>query len=361
MNESVVVSRTEGRHWILAGVLLLVAGGFVWLALASTQRSPGVAGWVFGGAFGLLGLNLVRRSVRQPARNELIIDAAGVSRVIGGVVWALRWDELAAASVVGNGRKHERHQVVLSPARDDFASPHHSLVRIGGGDFQVAGIGLSEREVPRVREALAKHVGVQAERVAGARVPAPPPVAAAAPEWMPPLQPSGSVKIHVNGWDRAAHWWLRFFALAIELGLGVAIEFGPRNGLRTAGVVVFIAVFVGMTWREIGWQQSRSRRFRITLELSAAGLHWKTYYRQIVVSWPEIAELRTPTRLLEFRPAGDDFPLRRPELDELRQTDGWYRLPARLSATAAKELDTRIREVLPHRMGGLSSPPNSTR
>ncbi len=350
-SDRVVVSRTEGRYWILAGVLLLVAGGFVWLTLASTQRSPGVAGWVFGGAFGLLGLNLVRRSVRKPVRNELIIDAAGVSRVIGGVVWAVRWDELAAASVVESGQKHERPQVVLSPARDDFESHHRSLVRVGGGDFLVAGIGLYEPEVPRVRAALAKHAGVRVERAT--QVLATPPVTAAVPEWMPPpLRPSGSVvDIHVNGWDRATHWWLRFFALAIELGLGAVIEFGPRNGFRTAFVVVFIAVFVGMSWREIGWQQSRSRKVRITLELSAAGLRWKSYYRQIVVSWPEIAELRTPTRLLEFRPASDDFPLRRPELDELRQTDGWYRLPTALSVTASKEFEARIREVLP---GGVA-------
>lgn len=144
---------------------------------------------------------------------------------------------------------------------------------------------------------------------------------AAAPEWMPPpLRPSGSVvEIHVNGWDRAMHWWLRFFALAIELGLGVAIEFGPRNGFRTACAVVFTVVFVGMSWREI-------------------------------------AELRKPARLLEFRPASDDFPLRRPELDELRQTDGWYRLPTAPSATASKEFDTRIREGVArrHQLGELS-------
>ncbi|MGW5715772.1 hypothetical protein ACWEVP_06375 [Amycolatopsis sp. NPDC003865] len=346
----IVVSRTEGRHWILAGVLLLVAGGFAWLTLAA-QRSPGAAGWVFSGVSGLLGLNLVRRSVRKPVRNELIIDATGVSRVIGDVVWALRWDELAAASVVDGGQKHERHQVVLSPARDGFESPHRSLVRIGGGDFLVAGIGLYEPEIPRVREALAKHVGVRGERVS--QVPAPPPDTAAVPELRPPpLRSSDSVvEIHVNGWDRTTHWWLRFFVLAIELGLGAVIEFGPRNGLRTACVVVFIAVFVGMSWHEIGWQQSRSRKVRITLELSGAGLRWKTYYRQIVVSWPEIAELRTPARLIEFRPASDDFPLRRPELDELRQTDGWYRLPATLSATAAKEFAAHIRGVLP---GGIA-------
>lgn len=298
MNESIVISRTEGRYWILAGVLLLIAGGFVWLALASTQRSPGIAGWVFGGAFGLLGLN----------------------------------------------------KVVLSPARDDFESHHRSLVRIGGGDFPAAGIGLYEREVPRVREALAKHVGVRAELVAP--VLAPPPVTAAVPEWMPPPRASGSVvEIHLNGWDRATQWWLRFFVLAIELGLGAVIEFGPHNGFRTACKVVFTAVFVGMSWREIGWRQNQSRKVRIMLELSATGLRWVSYYRQIAVSWPEIAELRTPTRLLEFRPASDDFPLCRPELHELRQTDGWYRLPATLSATASKEFEARIREVLP---GGIA-------
>jgi len=153
-------------------------------------------------------------------------------------------------------------------------------------------------------------------------------VAAAVSERMPPpLRPSGSVvEIHVNGWDRATQWWLRFLVLAIELGLGAVLEFGPHNGFRI-------------------------RKVRIMLELSATGLRWKSYYRQIVVSWPEIAELRTPTRLLEFRPASDDFPLRRPELHDLRQADGWYRLPATLSATASKEFKARIREVLP---GGVA-------
>jgi hypothetical protein len=70
MTGSVVVSRTDGRYWILAGVVLLVASGFLWIALASTQQSLRVAGFVSGGSFGL----------------------------IGGVAWAVRWDELRAAS-----------------------------------------------------------------------------------------------------------------------------------------------------------------------------------------------------------------------------------------------------------------------
>src|ERR1700749_554083 len=104
MTDGVVVSRTEGRHWILAGVLLVVASGCLWMALASTQQSPRAAGFVFGGTFGLIGLNLVRRSLKKPVVNELVIDSTGISRVIGGVVWAVRWDELRAASVVTRKR-----------------------------------------------------------------------------------------------------------------------------------------------------------------------------------------------------------------------------------------------------------------
>ncbi|QKV77142.1 hypothetical protein [Amycolatopsis sp. Hca4] len=348
MTESVVVSRTDGPHWIQAGLLLAVGAGIIWLGLSSAQQGPRLAGCVFGGSFALLGLNLVWRSLRTPVRNELIIDPAGISRVIGAVVWAVRWDELAAASVVEIGKKHKHPQLVLTPARDDFESHHRSLVRIGGGDLLAAGIPLYEREVPRVRELLAKHVGVRAERVADVQVPASPPVPAAVSGWVPPpLQPSGSVTIHMNGGDRVVYRWLRFFALAIELGLGAVIEFGPRNGFRTACIVLFIAVFVGMSWREIGWQQRNSRKFRITLELSAAGLRWRSYHRRIEVSWPEIAELRTPARLVEFLPVSDDFPLRRPELDELRQPDGWYRLPSTMSATASGEFDEHVLEVLP--------------
>ncbi|WP_290057221.1 hypothetical protein [Amycolatopsis solani] len=349
------MSRTDGPHWIQAGFLLAVGAGIVWLGLSSAQQGPRIMGCIVGGGFGLLGLNLVWRSVRKPVRNELIIDQIGISRVIGGVAWAVRWDELAAASVVESGQKHDSYQVVLSPAREDFESHSRSLVRIGGGDFVVAGLGLYERELPRVREALAKHVGTRIERVAGGHVPAPPPVeavAAAVPEWMPPpLRPSASVEIHVNGWNRVRHRWLRFVAIAIELGLGGVIEFGPHNGFRTACQVVFVAVFVGASWREIFEQQSRSRKTRITLELSAIGLRWVSYYRRIVVTWPEIAELRTPSRLVEFRPASEDFPLQRPELDELRQPDGWYRLPTPLSSTASKRFDAHIREVLP---GGVA-------
>jgi hypothetical protein len=342
-----VISRTDGPHWIQAGVLFLIAGGFVWMALASKQRGLDVMGWVFGGAFGLLALNLVWRSVRKPIRDELIIDAAGVSRVFGGVVWAVRWDELAAASVVEGGQEHKRQQVVLTPAREDFESHHGSLVRIDGGDFLVAGIALHDAEVPRVREALVRHVGVRTERVAGPPAPVPPSTPTALPGWVPSLQPSGSVEIHVNGWDRTTHRWLRSFGVAIELGLGAVIEFGPHNWFRTACIVVFVAVFVGMSWRELGEQHSRSRKARITLELSAAGMRWKSYYRRIEIPWPELTGLRTPAQFVEFRPASDDFPLSRPELAELRQPDGWYRLPARLSPTASKELEARIRDVLP--------------
>ncbi|WIX86789.1 hypothetical protein [Amycolatopsis sp. DG1A-15b] len=345
-----VVSRTDGPHWILAGVLLCVAGGFLWMALAATPQGPRVPGWVFGGSFGLLGLNVVFRSLKKPVRNELVIEPAGISRVIGGVAWALRWDELRAASVVKGTQKGDRHQVVLSPADDRFESRSRSLVRIGDGGFLVAGFELYETEVPRVRELLAKHVGVTAERVPGTRAPAPPPppVRPAVPEWVPPpVEPSGSVTIHVNGWNRVLLRWVRLFALMIEVGLGAVIEFGPRNGVRTACLVVFIAVFAGMSWVAVLEQQSRSRKSRVLLELSAAGLRWTTYYRKLTVSWPEIAELRMPSGLLEFRPVAVDFPLDRPDLDHLRLGDGWYRMPRALSETAVKQFETHIRSVLP--------------
>jgi hypothetical protein len=343
-----VVSRTDGPHWVQAGLFLCVAGGFFWMALASTQHSPRVMGWVFGGLIGLLGLNLVVRSLMKPVRNELIIEPAGISRVIGGVAWALRWDELRAASVVKGKQKAARHQVVLRPADDRFESRSRSLVRIGDG-FLVAGLELYETEVPRVREQLAKHVAVTAEQVADVQVPAPPPpVPAAAPEWVPPpVEPSGSVTIHVNGWNRVLLRWVRFFALMIEVGLGAVIEFGPRNGIRTACLVVFIAVFAGVSWWAVLEQQSRSRKSRVLLELSAAGLRWTTYYRKLTISWAEIAELRLPSGLLEFRPAAVDFPLDRPDLESLRLGDGWYRLPRTLSATAVKQFETHIRGVLP--------------
>lgn len=333
---------------MLAAVLLCVAGGFFWMALAATQQSPRVAGWVFGGISGVLGLNLIVRSLKKPVRNELVIEPTGISRVIGGVAWVLRWDELRAASVVTGTRERADHQVVLFPADDRFESPSRSLVRIGDGGFLVAGLELYETEVSRVRELLAKHVGVRPERVPDTPVPVPPPVRAAVPEWVPPpVEPSGSVTIHVNGWNRVLLRWLRFFALMIEVGLGAVIEFGPRNGIRTACLVVFIAVFVGMSWVAVLEQQSRSRKSRVLLELSAAGLRWTTYYRKFTVSWAEIAELRLPSGHLEFRPAADGFPLDRPDLDPLRLGDGWYRMPRTLSATAVRQFETHIRSVLP--------------
>ncbi|MEU4248525.1 hypothetical protein AB0F15_14075 [Amycolatopsis sp. NPDC026612] len=347
--DRLVVSRTDGPHWILAGVLLCVAGGFLWMALAATHRNPGVVGWVFGGGFGLLGLNLVFRSLKKPVRNELIIEPAGISRVIGGLAWALRWDELRSASVVKGTQKGARHQVVLRPADDRFESRSRSLVRIGDGGFLVAGLELDETEVPGVRELLAKHVSVTAERVPSTQAPPPPPpVRAAEPEWVPPpVDSSGSVTIHVNGWNRVLFRWVQFFALMIEVGLGVVIEFGPRNGFRTACIVVVIVVFVGTTWPAVFEQQSRSRKARVLLELSAAGLRWTTYYRKFTVSWPEIAELRLRSGLLEFRAAAVDFPLDRPDLYPLRLGDGWYRLPRTLSATAVRQFETHIRSVLP--------------
>ena len=348
MSESFVVSRTAGRPWVLALVLLAVASGFLWMAFESTQQSPRVAGWVFGGAFGLLGLRLLLRSLKKPVRDELVFDSVGVSRVIGGVVWAVRWGDLSGASVIERPQKRDGCQIVLSPAGGRFESPHRSLVRIAGGDFLVAGLGLTPREVARVREVLAQYVDVSAERVVTDPVSGRPGPRDAVPAWMPPpLEPSAAVTIHVNGWDRVMLRWLQLFALMIEIGLGVAIEFGPRNGFRTAFIVVFVAVFAGTAWLQISEQESRSRKSQLTLKLSPAGVRWESYYHRFTVSWPEIAELRTPTRLVEFRPASEDFPLHRPELDRLRQVDGWYRLPRALSPTASKEFDAHIRAVLP--------------
>ncbi|WP_410587488.1 hypothetical protein [Amycolatopsis sp. lyj-23] len=345
-NDRFVVSRTDGPHWIQAGVFLAIGGGIVWLGLSASQHGARAPACVFGGSFALLGLILVVRSLKKPVRNELIIEPAGISRVIGGVAWALRWDELRSASVVEGAS--ERYQVVLTPADERYESRSPSLVAIGDG-FLVAGLELYETEVPRVRELLAKHVEVTPGRVVAPPVPVPPPPSrAAVPEWVPPpVEPSGSVTIHVNGWNRVLLRWVRFFALLIEAGLGVVIEFGPRGGFRTTCLVLFIAVFVGMSWWAVAEQQSRSRKTRVLLELSAAGLRWRTYYRKYAVTWPEIAELRTPSRVLEFRPARADFPLDRPDLDHLRLPDGWYRMPRAMTPTAAKEFEAHIRSVLP--------------
>lgn len=339
-NDRFVVSRTNGPYWILAGVTLCVAAGFFWMALAATQASPRVAGWVFGGCFGLLGLILVVRSLRKPVRNELVIEPAGISRVIGGVAWALRWDELRVVSVVKGAQHNTGHQVVLSPADDRFESPSRSLVRIAGGDSLVAGFELDEEEVPRVREVLAKHVGVTTERVPGTQVPTPSPI-------RPAIGSSSTVTIHVNGWDRVLFRWIQLYGFLIEVGLGAVLEFGPRNGFRSVCAFVAGAVLIVLIWLTISEQESHSLKAKVLLELSPAGLRWKKYHLTFAVSWPEIAELRVLSSHLEFRPVSGDFPLDRPELDQLRLADGWYRTLQALSPTAAKEFEAHIRDVLP--------------
>jgi hypothetical protein len=128
------------------------------------------------------------------------------------------------------------------------------------------------------------------------------------------------------------------------------IEFGPRSGFRSVCVFVAGAVLVVLALLTGFEQNSRSRKIRVLLELSATGLRWRTYHLKFTVSWPEIAELRVLSGHLEFRPLSGDFPLDRPEIDLLRLADGWYRMPRALSPTAAKEFEAQIRDVLPARV-----------
>ncbi|MEV6827522.1 hypothetical protein [Amycolatopsis sp. NPDC051102] len=338
----VVVSRTAGRHWILAAVLLAVGAGIVWAGLSASQQSPRVAGCVFGGGFGLIGLILVFRSLPEPVVDELVLDASGISRIIGGVVWAVRWNELGAVAVPAEPGGDKSFRVVLEPADARFAERHQGLTPVAEGGFLVPGITLSVTEAARVREVAGKYAGVT-ER----------PVAAVPPAPSPPLTPGPApelnhVNIHVNGWDRRSVW-LFDFAMVLLGGVAYAgAEFWPSGFLHTACRILLGAVVVLAAFVHAAEYNTQKRESRVDLRLSNTGFLWDTYYRKLELSWREVAELRLLAGgHLEFRPADLDFPLRHGEAERLALGDGWYRLPWPLSAAAARKFSKCAPAVLP--------------
>lgn len=363
-----VVSRTAGRHWIQAGVLLAIGGGIVWLGLSSSQESARLAGSIFGGGFGLLGLILVFRSLPEPVVNELVFDASGISRIVGGVVWATRWDELAAVAVPAEPGRERSFRVVLEPVDARFAERHRGLTSVAGGALLVPGITLSVTEAGRVREISGKYARV-AER----------PVTPVAQKPAPRLAPGAGlvsgpagvpeldyVSIHVNGWDRRKVWFFDLVMATLGIGAYVAAEFGPSGVLHTLSRIVLGAVIVLLGVVHAFEFNSHKRETRADLRLSNVGFRWKTYYRKFELGWREVAELRLLTDgNLEFRPIDLDFPLRHSDAERFAQNDGWYRLPRPLSSAAMRKFTTHAPALLPREValtiGGGAPPTPITR
>jgi hypothetical protein len=350
VSDRLVVSRTAGRHWILAGVLLAIGAGLVWMGSSASQQSPRVAGYVFGGAFGLLGLTLAVRSLRKPVVNELVFDASGISRIVGGVVWAARWDELGAVAVPADPGRDKSFRVVLTPVDARFAERHRGLTPVAGSDFLVPGITLSVTEAERVRDVAGKYAGVTERPITPVAPEAslrPARAGRFVPEPVPAVEPD-YVNIHVNGWDRRKLW---LFDLAIVLfGIGAysGAEFGPAGFLHTVCRILLGAVIVLAAVVHAFEFNTTKRELRADLRLSTAGFRWKTYYRPLELSWREVGELRLlTTGHLEFRPSDLDFPLRHGNFEALALDDGWYRLPRALSPAAARKFRACAPTLLP--------------
>ncbi|UOX87271.1 hypothetical protein MUY14_36965 [Amycolatopsis sp. FBCC-B4732] len=344
------MSRTAGRHWAQAGVLLVIGAGIVWLGLSASQQGPRVAGCVFGGGFLLLGLILVVRSLPEPVVNELVFDASGISRIVGGVVWAARWDELAAVAVPAEPGREHSFRVVLEPADARFAERHRGLTPVGGGQWLVSGITLSAGEAGRVREIAGLFVGV-AERPVAPVVPEPSPPPARVDRFVPTsatVPELDHVSIHVNGWDRRKVWLFDFAMAMLGIGAYVAVEFGPSGFLHTVCRILLGAVIVLVGVVHAFEFNSRKRELRADLRLSNVGFRWKTFYRKFELSWREVAELRLRTDgTLEFRPADLDFPLRHGDAEKFALSDGWYRLPRPLSSAATRKFTAHAPALLP--------------
>ncbi|NBH09869.1 hypothetical protein [Amycolatopsis sp. SID8362] len=344
-----VVSRTAGRHWVQAAVLLAIGAGIVWLGLSASQQSPRVAGCVFGGGFLLLGLILVVRSLPTPVVNELVFDTSGISRIVGGVVWAARWDELAAVAVPAEPGRGTSFRVVIEPADPRFAERHRGLTPVAGGQWLVPGIALSATEADRVREIAGKCAAV-VERPVAPVVPEPSPPPARVDRFVPTpatVPELDHVSIHVNGWDLRKVWFFDFAMAMLGIGAYVAVEFGPSGFLHTVcrilvgAVIVLVSVVHGFEFN------SRKRELRADLRLSNVGFRWKTYTRKFELDWREVAELRLVNGRLEFRPADLDFPLRHGDAEDLALSDGWYRLPRPLSRAAARKFSRSAPTLLP--------------
>ncbi|MFJ9782161.1 hypothetical protein ACIRSS_21420 [Amycolatopsis sp. NPDC101161] len=365
-SDRVVVSRTDGPHWIQAGIFLAIGAGAVWLGWSSTQEGPRLMGSIFGGGFVLLGLILVFRSLLEPVVNELVFDASGISRIVGGVVWAARWDELVAVALPAEPRREDFFQVVLEPADAGFAERHRGLTPVSGDAFLVPWITLSATEAGRVREIAGKYARVSERPVTPVvREPAPrsAPAAVSAPATVPELD---HVSIHVDGWDRRKVWLFDFAMAMLGIGAFVAAEFGPSGFLHTVFRIVLGAVIVLDCVVHSFEFNSRKRERRADLRLSNVGFRWKTYYRKLELSWREVAELRLLTDgHLEFRQADLDFPLRHRDTEDLAMGDGWYRLPRALSPAAARKFCKCAPTLLPREValtiGGGAPPTPITR
>ncbi|SEB40217.1 hypothetical protein SAMN04489727_1419 [Amycolatopsis tolypomycina] len=345
-SNGLVVSRTAGRHWILAAVLLAIGAGLVWMGLSASQQSPRIAGCVFGGVFGLLALILGLRSLPEPVADELVLDASGISRVVGGVVWAARWGELRAVAVLAEPGRQHSFRVVLEPADARFAERHQGLTPVAAGQFLVPGITLSAAEAGRLREVAGRYGKVTERPVTPVPEPSrPPAVARLAPG---PVPEPARVSIHVNGWDRRKLWLFDFAMVLLGAGVYVAAEFGPSGVLHTVCRILGSAVIVLAGVVHAFEFNSHKRTLRADLRLSNVDLQWKTYYRTLELSWREIAELRLlASGHLEFRPADPDFPLHYGDAEKLALGDGWYRLPRALSPAAARKFGRCAPTLLP--------------
>jgi hypothetical protein len=257
---------------------------------------------------------------------------------------------LGAVAVPAEPGRDNSFRVVLEPVDARFAERHRGLTALAGGDFLVPGITLSVTEAERFRDVAGKYAGVTERPVTPVEPEPSPRLARAArlvPEQVPTLD-ADHVSIHVNGWDRRKVWLFDLAMALLGIGAYGGAEFGPSGFLHTVCRILLGAVIVLAAVVHAFEFNTSKRELRADLRLSTAGFRWKTYYRQLELSWREVSELRLLTNgHLDFRPFDLDFPLRHGDFETLARGDGWYRLPRALSPAAVRKFGECVPALLP--------------
>ncbi|MEV6906317.1 hypothetical protein [Amycolatopsis sp. NPDC051071] len=368
MDDRLVISRTPGviGHLVLVVLFSILTVVMAFAVFSDFQLAVRIVGGVLCAVFIYCGTIEFRNYRTPPPADELIFDAAGITRIKSGVVaWIARWDDIEKVFLSLKFREYTSHHpgsdqftLIIRPGVN-FDAQTAGFAREPDGDLQVSDVDLRPRDAESVLPLLVKYVDVAIEddntevRV----VPAEPVVTVAREEDLEVVE--DVVKIHVNGWDKRKMWVFRYVSLTIEVCCLVvaANSFSPLvRGCATAGLVALFAVTI---WVEGMEAATHKKERRVVLELGPRGFYFRTYGTFAGVWWHEIDAVRWGvdhgSTYLDFLPSSDMFTIRHPRLAKLTRRNpyddesenlagGWYRLGRPFTVNARREFERSMRK-----------------
>ncbi|WP_143254592.1 hypothetical protein [Amycolatopsis azurea] len=366
-DDRLVISRTPGvfGHLVLVFLFGTLTVVMAFAVLGDYKLAVRIVAGVLCAVFIYCGSIEFRNYRTPPPADELIIEPAGITRIVNGLIsWTAPWSDIEKAFLSLKFREYthrrpkaDQFTLVLRPG-PDFDARSIGLTREPDGDLQISDVDLNPREAEELLPVLVRHVEVEIEDDNSAVVVRPDEAIVDAARDEELVVEDDVVKIHVNGWDKGKLKAFNLCSLMIEVCCLVVAASTDLTVVRVGAFVILFALFVVTLVVDGLESETHKKERKAVLELGPRGFFLRTYGSVVGVWWHEIDAVRwgidDQRRYLEFLPASEAFRIRHPNLASLIRRDryddesevlkgGWYRLAEPFTANARREFETAMR------------------